>query len=325
MTAAIETMAYVGDEPWHGLGVQLPPGSSIEEWQTRAGLDWEVYDSPVLFKRRNPFSGRQELAPLDLVPTEQTLFEGKKVLYRSDTGKPLSVVSDRYQVVHPRRVLEFYRDLVADHGYQIETAGSLKGGARVWALAKTGAADLIGPNDQIRSYLLLATSYDTTLSTTTTFTSVRVVCNNTLELAAGDDKRVDIRLRHDQQVDFDELKGRLGIEGYWSTFVEQAREMSRRTVSRAEATDYFLKVIYGDKAESIDLDDVNSRQIKRILEAYAHAPGTQETAWGALNAVTYYVDHIRGRTDDSRIDSAWFGPGRGIKNRAHELALQLAA
>lgn len=93
------------------------------------------------------------------------------MLYRSDTKAPLSVVSNRYQIVQPREVLEFYRDLTEVSGYELETAGVLKGGRKFWALARTGQTTKLKGNDQVNGYLLLATSCDGTLATTATPTT----------------------------------------------------------------------------------------------------------------------------------------------------------
>lgn len=172
MAHLIETMAYAGATPWHGLGNQLPQKQPIEVWQREAGMDWQIQESPVHFKS-------------DTVGHLGTIhsFPEQKVLYRSDTKAPLSVVSQRYHTVQPREVLEFYRDLTEASGYELETAGVLKGGRKFWALARTGQGTELRGNDQVNGYLLLATSCDGTLATTATPTTVRVVCNNTLTIA----------------------------------------------------------------------------------------------------------------------------------------------
>lgn len=173
MAHLVENMAYVGAEPWHGLGNALPHNQSIEVWQRSAGMDWEVRETEVLYSVATE--------GLHLKP-----YKDGKVLYRSDTLAPLSVVGNRYQVVQPREVLEFYRDLVSAGGFELETAGVLKEGRKLWALAKTGQETILKGGDRVKAYLLLATSCDGTLATTAQFTSVRVVCNNTLQLAVGD-------------------------------------------------------------------------------------------------------------------------------------------
>lgn len=164
----VETMAYAGQVPWHGIGSQLAPGQSIEVWRERAGMNWSLEEAEVRFAAEAE----------DQYPVRA--FPGQKVLYRSDTKRPLAVVSNRYQVVQPREILEFYRDLTRYSGFELETAGVLRGGRKFWALARTGQGVALKGQDQVNGYLLLATACDGTLATTAQFTSVRVVCNNTL-------------------------------------------------------------------------------------------------------------------------------------------------
>ncbi len=149
MAHLVQQMAYVGAEPWHGLGNRLPAKQPIEVWAKSAGMDWTIQESPVRFMA-------DSIGSLGTIHS----FEDQKVLYRSDTKEALSVVSQRYQVVQPKEVLEFYRDLTDVSGYQLETAGVLKGGKKFWALAKTGQSTALKGNDQVRGYLLLATSCD---------------------------------------------------------------------------------------------------------------------------------------------------------------------
>jgi phage/plasmid-like protein (TIGR03299 family) len=130
MAHQLEQMAYVGQTPWHGLGNQLTPNQPIEVWAKQAGMDWQIESSNVSYMAEN-HKGQSLILPHD----EQ------RVLYRSDTHAPLSVVSQRYQEVQPREILEFYRDLTEQSGFELETAGVLKGGKKFWALAKTGQTD----------------------------------------------------------------------------------------------------------------------------------------------------------------------------------------
>jgi phage/plasmid-like protein (TIGR03299 family) len=166
-------MAYVGSTPWHGLGNKLPPNQPIETWQRHAGMDFEINKSVVLFNADN---GDNKLLNF-------RNYMDASVLYRSDNLEPLSVVSKRYKVVQPKEILEFYRDLVSAGGFELETAGVLKGGKKLWALAKTGQEVLLPGLDKVNAYLLLATSCDGSLATTAQFCSIRVVCSNTLNLA----------------------------------------------------------------------------------------------------------------------------------------------
>lgn len=108
-------------------------------------------------------------------------YEEQRVLYRSDTHAPLSVVSQRFQEVQPKEILEFYRDLTEQSGFELETAGVLKGGKKFWALARTGQTSMLKGKDVSNGYMLLATHVME--RTTAQFTSIRVVCNNTLAIA----------------------------------------------------------------------------------------------------------------------------------------------
>lgn len=184
MAHLIEQMAYVGAAPWHSLGNPLFPKQPLEVWQKEAGVDWEIKESEVRFMA----NAIGNLGTIHSYPDQ-------KVLYRSDTKEALSVVSKRYQVGQPHDVLEFYRDLTEAAGYEMETAGVLKGGRKLWALAKTGQSTTLKGNDVVTGYLVLATSWDGTLATTATPTTVRVVCNNTLTIAVNGASQT-IKVRH---------------------------------------------------------------------------------------------------------------------------------
>lgn len=167
------------------------------------------------------------------------------VLARSDTRDALSVVSGDYQLVQPKEVLEFYRDLVSDFGYRLETAGALNGGRKVWALASTGVTDYVGDkgDDPMKLYVLLATSCDKTLATTAAFTSVRVVCQNTLFLALADVKsqgRKHIKVQHTRRFEMQEVKKQMGlIDVSWSKFLKQIRTAAAHKIDDGKVAEFF--------------------------------------------------------------------------------------
>src|SRR5690606_1273288 len=195
----IETMAFRGTTPWHRLGNTLEAGQSIETWQEQSGLSFTIREAPVQF-RCDEDSDSSVIQP----------FAEHKVLYRSDTQAPLSVVSSKYQVVQPKAILAFYRDLTEVSGFELETAGVLKGGRKLWALARTGQSATLKGNDLIKGYLLLATACDGSMATTAQFTSIRVVCNNTLALALNDGKGA-VRVPHNTYFVVNAVKKQLGI------------------------------------------------------------------------------------------------------------------
>ena len=322
MAHLVESMAYVGATPWHGLGSRLSQRQPLEVWQREAGMDWQIQESPVHFKA-------DSAGPLGSIHS----FPEQKVLYRSDTKAPLSVVSQRYQVVQPREVLEFYRDLTQISGYELETAGVLKGGRKFWALARTGQNTSLKGNDLVNGYLLLATSCDGTLATTATPTTVRVVCNNTLTIAVDGATRA-IKVPHSTRFDAQAVKKQLGIAvSQWDEFMYRMRILADRKVRSNEALNYFMGVMC-DTSLSSEIPEklVNERAMRKVQSLYeGRGRGSQlgaanGTAWGLLNAVTEYVDHERrARSNEYRMDSAWFGQGAVIKQKALDMALSRAA
>lgn len=322
MAHLLEQMAYVGQTPWHNLGNQLPPKQPIEVWAEKAGMNWNICETPVRYMA-------EQAGALGSIMT----FEDQKVLFRSDTKAPLSVVGGRYKLVQPHEVLEFYRDLVEVSGFELETAGVLKAGRKYWALARTGKETVLKGSDRVKGYLLLATSCDGTLATTATPTTIRVVCNNTLSIALNGATSA-IKVPHSTSFDADAVKRQLGIAvSQWDSFMYRMKTLAERKVKSHESMNYFLKVLcqsdgHGDPALGL----TNERALKKVQSLYegqgrgAELAAAKGTAWGLLSAVTEFVDHERrARSQEYRLDSAWFGQGATLKQRALDHALQLAA
>ena len=319
MAHLITNMAYINDTPWHGLGNRLSAKQSIEVWAQQSGIAFEIKETPVRFMT-------ESAGNLGAIMT----FPEQKVLFRSDTNEPLSVVSQRYQVVQPREILEFYRDLTEISGFELETAGVLKGGRKIWALAKTNQSTTLKGNDTINGYLLLATACDGTLATTAQFTSIRVVCNNTLAVALSNGSGA-VKVPHSTSFDPQAVKKQLGISvSAWDSFMYRMKTLSERRVKSHEAMNYFLRVFTDPATTATGLS--NERAMKKVLALYegdgkgAELASSKATAFGLLNAVTEYVDHQRrARSTDHRLESAWFGQGATLKGRALEQALLMAS
>ncbi|MCW5982823.1 MAG: DUF932 domain-containing protein [Bryobacteraceae bacterium] len=300
-------VAYVGEKPWHGLGERLPDNQPIETWLKAARLEWELTRLPVQY----------------LVDGMHRTMDGEFVLARSDTHEALSIVSDGYKIVQPAEVLEFYRDLMDDYGYKLETAGALDRGRKVWALARTGiraAADTRG-EDEIAAYLLLATSCDKTLATTAAFTSIRVVCRNTLFFATEEirERRLpQVKTPHNLSFDAARVKKELGLmDPAWTAFLAKVRKMSACRIGLEQVSLFFASLLAPtDKP----LSKLAQREHQTLNALFKSAPGQEfvtakGTLWGAVSAVTYYVDHVRSGKDE-RLDAAWFGAGSALKEKA---------
>ena len=343
MAHQIEQMAYVGQTPWHGLGNQLSQNQPIEVWAKQAGMDWRIESSNVSYMAQNS-RGQSIIMP----------YEEQRVLYRSDTHAPLSVVSQRYQEVQPMEILEFYRGLTEQSGFELETAGVLKGGKKFWALARTGQTSALKGKDVSNGYILLATACDGTLATTAQFTSIRVVCNNTLAIALrGQSSSAGVvKVPHSTKFDAEKVKQQLGISvRAWDEHMYEMKQLTQRKVSQQEAKAYFDAVFnnstisisdpeeniiqfYRNVAQQVQekKPEPNGRAINKALEMFngqgrgAELSSAKDTAYGLLCSITEFVDHERrAMSTDHRLDSAWFGAGASVKQRGLEQALALIA
>ena len=338
MAHLLEQMAYVGETPWHGLGQSLQPGQPIGVWAQAAGLAHEVKRAIVQYESVDVGPGD------DGEPVAETtlhLYGDREVLYRSDNLKPLGIVGNRYKIVQPAHILDFFAKLSEHNGFELETAGSLSDGKRIWALAKVSEGATIIGQDVVKPYVLLATSYDGTLATTARLTSVRVVCSNTLGYADKESGEA-IRIPHSAEFNADEARLDLGIAyTQFDKFLIESRKLAKREVNEAFAIT-FLKTLLPatisqktDKSTGIKtvtpvpVDETKAFQDILALfrgEAIGHdLPEAGGSAWSLLNATTQYFDHVNGRNADTRLKSAWFGQGNAIKNRARDLLLEVVA
>ncbi|QKY89946.1 DUF932 domain-containing protein [Acinetobacter sp. NEB 394] len=351
MAHQIEQIAYVGETPWHGLGNQLSPHQPIEVWAEQAGMDWRIESSDVSYMAQNE-RGQSIIMP----------YEEQRVLYRSDTHAPLSVVSQRYQEVQPKQILEFYRDLTEQSGFELETAGVLKGGKKFWALAKTGQTSALKGKDVSNGYILLATACDGTLATTAQFTSIRVVCNNTLAIALkGQNLSAGVvKVPHSTKFDAEKIKQQLGISvRAWEDHMYEMKQLSQRKVTQTEAAAYFDAVFNNTSLSVPEQEDgiiqfyrnvamqaqsnnpatkadnktePNGRAMSKVMTMFngqgrgAELSSAKDTAYGLLCSITEFADHERrAMSQDHRLDSAWFGAGAGLKQRGLEQALAMIA
>ena len=344
MAHLIENMAYVGQTPWHGLGNQLTQQQPIDVWAKQAGMDWRIESSDVSYMAKNE-RGQSIIMP----------YEEQRVLYRSDTHAPLSVVSQRYQEVQPKEILEFYRDLTEQSGFELETAGVLKGGKKFWALARTGQSTALKGKDVSNGYILLATACDGTLATTAQFTNIRVVCNNTLAIALrGQSSSAGVvKVPHSTKFDAEKVKQQLGISvRAWDEHMYEMKQLTQRKVTQGEAAAFFDAVfnntslsIAGQEENIIQFyrnvanptpakekSEPNGRAMSKAMNMFngqgrgAALSSAKDTAYGLLCSITEFSDHERrAMSTDHRLDSAWFGAGAALKQRGLEQSLRLIA
>lgn len=312
MTHHFESGFFVRQPAWHKLGALLQGAPSVEDAIRLAGLDWQV-----ALERLATWGGED-------VATH-------RAVVRKTDRAILGVVGTAYLPLQNDRAFSFFDPFVSSGACALDAAGSLKGGRRVWVLArvKDASGDVVA-GDTVRGYFLLSNAHDGSQAVRAQFTNIRVVCANTLTLA---DRRAKsgvedcLRVRHTAGLS-------AGLD-----LVQKTVDMAHRTFS-ASLSDYRWMADRGLPVEGLvkyvaDVLEVPATERRlgqmpkaweEILRAYHQGPGASldgvfGTYWGAYNAVTDWVDHVRGsRGEDTRLDSAWFGSGAKLKERAFEFA-----
>ena len=275
MAALVETMMYVREKPWHGLGTRVEEAPSSKEAIELAGLDWKVNACPI-------YDHRGILIP------------GYQANTRDKDDKVLGIVGDQYQIVQNREAFDF-TDALLGEGMKYETAGSLKGGKQIWLLGKMPEIKLAG--DQVEPYLCFSNTHDGSGAIKVCMTPTRVVCNNTLSFALSHAKRSWSTIhKGDIKTRLDAARDTLGLmEIYLKRLEEEADRLANEPLSSGELIVAFDQILL-KKAK----DKMTQREKKAVdnqrdaIYACMFAPDLAQfigTKWGFLNAVADYVSH----------------------------------
>jgi phage/plasmid-like protein (TIGR03299 family) len=318
-------MAYVAGaaKPWHGLGFTVAPDATIDEWAVAGGLKFKVVKGELLFKAD------------DGVVREAGHTLNRAVLYRDDTMAPLSIMSvNKYKIHQPADILAFIADVSKAMDWPVETVGSLFGGRKIWALLKLPEAFELPGGDKVEGYLLACTSFDGSTGSEFRFVTVRVVCNNTLEMALDAANKGAV-VYHSSEIDIEKVKADLGIgHSIWASFIEKAKQLAAIKVSTAQAT-AVLRKVYGEPKVIVNTGTVGPATLSienpNVVRTLGYFEGAgigadllsaKNTGWGLVNAVTQEVDHF-GSNRSARLNSAWFGPGAARKREVVDAVLAL--
>lgn len=313
------SMAYVGDTPWHGLGKRVPADVSPEQMLTSAGLNWSVDKKQLSFADSQ---GNMRLTD-------------SYALVRSTDSKVLTVISDNWNPVQNIEAFEFFNDFVTAGDMAMHTAGSLKGGKMVWAMAEIKESFELFGGDKVEGFLLFSNPHEFGRSIDIRFTPIRVVCNNTLTMALDSASKYAVKVNHRSKFDSERVKETLGIaKDKLAKYKEQAQFLGQKKYSKETLTEYFNRVFPSlskdEEKKSNLLNQASfpiSRQAEQAMEYVHTQPGAnfaEGSWWQAFNTVTYMADHVLGRSTDSRLTSAWYGVNRTKKEKALELALEYA-
>ena len=315
MAHNVETMAYAGETPWHGLGVKVPSDLSPRQMMEKAGLDWSVekYASYV------EVDGTR-------IPT------GLDALVRSTDNRVLTNVGADWNPVQNEEAFQFFADYCAAGDMEMHTAGSLRGGESVWVLAKVNESFDVLSDDRVDSFLLFSNPHQYGKTINVRFTPIRVVCNNTLTLSLNSTSKNEVRLNHRRTFNPDLVKDQLGIaHEKFAIYRDMSRFLASKRAKTSDLVQYFnnvfpLSAATAKKTTVSTIDDL-SRTAKTAFEVMETQPGAQYAAgswWQAINTVTYMTDHVLGRSADTRLQSAWFGVNQTKKVDALNLAMKYA-
>lgn len=278
MSAEVESMFYVGRErPWHGLGTSVEEAPDSREALVMAGLDWDVTQK-------------------DVFTQDGIRVAGYKANVREQDGKILGVVTNRYKVVQNRDAFAFTDELLED-GVKYETAGSLQGGRKIWILAKLPDKYII-QGEQIMPYLVFSNTHDGSGAIKVAMTPIRVVCNNTLNLALNSAKRVwSANHTGDIGVKMEDAKKTLFMaEEYMSELGKEFSTLSRKKVSDPAVEEYIdlLLPIADNASETTERNMLKLRQ--DMKQRYYYAPDLRnvgKNAYRFINAVSDFATHAK--------------------------------
>ena len=313
MAHMVETMAYAGQVPWHGLGKKVPADLSPEQMLSAADLDWTVQKVPAFAK-----------------VNDENVNVGWSALIRSSDNRILDVVSNDWNPVQNHEAFQFFNEYCEAGDMEMHTAGSLKDGQIVWALAKVKESFELFKGDQVDSYLLFTNPHKFGQCIDVRFTPIRVVCNNTLTLALKQKEERVIKKNHRTVFDASTVKEQLGIAtDKLAKYKEMAEFLGSKRYTQDKLKEYFnqiFPVLVYNKEKGPQRKEL-SKSATRALEVVHTQPGAnfaEGSWWQAWNAVTYLTDHEIGKTVDSRLQSAWFGANKNVKIKALETAIEFA-
>lgn len=307
----IETSATVGKCPW-GIGTEVSNDLSPRQMMEKAGVDWSVEKIPSFVEH----NGNQ-------VPT------GMEALVRSSDSKVLSQVGGKWEPCQNEQAFNFFNEYCAAGDMEMNSAGSLKDGKIVYALAKVNESfDILG-GDQIDSYLLFSNPHEYGKSIDIRFTPIRVTCMNTLAIALKGAGANATKVNHRRAFDPEQVKITLGLaHEKFDQYKEMAQLLSQKQFNEKTLIAYYNSLFpsQAPAAEVCEYKDLapNAKKAYELLETQPGAEYGRGSWWQAFNSVTYLTDHQLGRSADGRMTSSWYGVNQVKKRKAAELAVDFA-
>lgn len=307
-------MAYAasGGKPWHGLGTAVGDCVTPVEMMEAAGLDWAVEKMQTFVHFQNDDG------------SVENVYTGQDALVRSSDKVILDTVGKDWNPVQNAEAFDFFCDFVDKGDMKMDTAGSLRGGKLVWAMAKLKDGFTVFNGDEVRGYLLFTNPHLYGKSIDVRICVERVVCNNTLTIALAENSKNFAKINHRSKFDANRVKAILGIgENKMDQFKKQMEFLGSKQYRKVDIVKYYGDIFGKSEMEGKDL----SRTGEKVMEILENQPGHEYqpgSFYQLFNSVTYATDHLLGRGADTRIDSAWYGQNAIKKQKALDLALKMA-
>ena len=342
MSHEVETMAWAGNKPWHGLGVEVDDDLTPLEMQEAAQLDWTVSKRPS-YTLDSPVWSED----VGIIQAENTFH-----IVRDSDNRILSHCGRDYLPIQNKDVFEFFKRFTEAGHMTMETAGSLKDGGEIWGLAKISEDFELAGDDLIKGYLLINQPHIVGKSMTIKLTPIRVVCNNTLTMALGQSGTASFRMPHVKEFGNDVIQAAENALGLSAAAMTEFRDnsiiLSKAKAKHSDVLDYVGEIyqptmiaeyrkeqLLRESGKALGMQEPLKEKLNKfpslVVEALEHSPGAnlksaKGTWWGALNAVTYVEDHLReSQTEGNALHSAWFGAAANRKSKALALAMKRAA
>ena len=314
MSHLVEKMVFAGATPWHGLGTEIDDATTFWDAFQLAGLDWEVKTEPLYRKDGSEVKAQASV--------------------RTSDDRVLGVVGPRWTPLQNKDAFEVFEPMVDSGDLKLHTAGSLRGGERVWVLCQLGLENTeIAKGDEISKFALLSNGHDGKLAVHFGFTPIRVVCANTEALARDCEASKLIRVRHHRFVkdNVEKLRDIMNLaDQEFETTAEQYRFLASRSINAKDLRKY-VKIVVGAHEEKEEELSTRTKNIIGTIENLFESgqgndlPGVAGTYWAAYNSVTEYLNYTKGRNNENRMDSLWFGQNGSMSQKALDTAVTLAA
>lgn len=319
MAHLVENMAFAGETPWHNLGTKVDESISSAEMLKLSGLDWVVEQWPLAAT-----DGTNRILVSDANHNVRKFPDG--------TFSSLGTVGNKTHVLQNVDAFAAFDRYIESGQATWETAGSLDSGRKVWVLARIVHGDIeIRSNDQIASFLTITNPHDGSGAVRIGFTPIRIVCANTMRMAHSSNASKLIRVTHSSKVQkrvediattMDLIRAEFAMSAEKYQFLASCKSINSSDLAN------YGRIVFGidDTTAFNDLPKQSRTKLDKVEQLFRYGKGNNGSSWyDAYNAVTEYLSHYAGRSNETRYESLWYGTNANLSQHALDTALSMAS